>query len=121
MDWLDEAPCRGKHHDLWYPPLDAPSPSDYYAVGKLVCHSCPVWRRCATYGTNEVWGMWGGLTPQERKGTAKIVHGTTESYRRGCDCGQCDRPTKPTPVDLTKIPNQGSTFDIKVLLFDLIG
>lgn len=127
MEWAESALCRGLHPDLWYAPMDAPSPNDYYAVGKLVCHQCPVWEECLEYsktserGKQESWGMWGGLTPQERRGVTKLVHGTVEGYRRGCGCDTCRCSEVQTTVDLTKIPKKLEKFDVSTLLYELIG
>lgn len=114
------------HPDFWYAPMDAPSPNDYYAVGKLACHQCPVWKDCLEYsrssdkGKQESWGMWGGLTPQERRGVTKLVHGTIEGSRRGCDCDMCRYPEPKKLSDLTKIPKKLEQFDISTLLYELL-
>lgn len=121
FDWAQDALCRHKNADIWYPPMDATSPNDYYAVGKLVCASCPVWEECAEAGSSETWGMWGGLTPQERKGTVRLNHGTREMYRSGCRCSECAtaHDNKPDLVNLARIPSVGQTFDAKALLYEV--
>jgi len=127
MEWAESALCRGLHPDFWYAPMDAPSPNDYYAVGKLACHQCPVWRECLEYSKTsndnkqEVWGMWGGLNPQERRGTTKLVHGTIEGFRRGCDCDICRSATPQNVVDVSRIPRKLETFDVSTLLYELLG
>lgn len=120
-DWVQDSLCRHKSADIWYPPMDASNPNDYYAVGKLVCFNCPTWKECSKAGKNEVWGMWGGLTPQERKGTIKVNHGTREMYRLGCTCVSCSLAEIEIPkaVPLGKIPNMGVPFDPKSLLYDI--
>ena len=124
MEWAKDALCRGKHYDLWYPPMDASSPNEYYTVGKLACHRCPVWKECldAANANEETWGMWGGLTPQERKGTVKLQHYTVESFRKGCRCPQCREASVriPNRADLSQLPKQGEAFNIKALLYALI-
>lgn len=54
--------------DLWFPPLDAPRSSHYlyYDVARMVCNVCPVREKCEMLGTEEEFGMWGGMTPLER-------------------------------------------------------
>lgn len=121
MDWLKQALCRGKHPDIWYPPMDSPTPNDYYAVGKLVCAGCPVWKECLDSSENETWGMWGGLTPQERRGTVRPIHGSIEQFRNGCCCAECFDHPIPATVQLEKIPLKNTTFNVKDLLFDIIG
>ena len=115
--------CRHKNADIWYPPMDANNPNDYYAVGKLICFNCPTWKDCAKAGESEVWGMWGGLTPQERKGTVKIAHGTREMHRLGCSCKDCSvaEDTLPSKVLLDAIPKMGEPLYPKALLYYLAG
>lgn len=39
-----------------------------YRYGKSVCKTCPHKMECAEWGIeNEIHGLWGGLTPNERK------------------------------------------------------
>ena len=123
MDWMRDALCRHKNADLWYPPLESSTPNDYYAVAKLACHRCPVWEKCLDLGKSETWGMWGGMTPQERRGTVKLQCGTVEAYRKGCRCPQCREANVriPNRADLSLLPKQGESFDVKALLFTLIG
>lgn len=123
MEWLQDALCRGLHAHIWYPPLEAPNPTNYYTVGKKVCARCPVWKECLAEATknSETWGMWGGLTPQERKGTARVMHGTLENYRLGCPCRECKKAyfNNTANVDLSKLPRHGEDFDVSELIFVL--
>lgn len=123
MEWLGRALCQGLHAHIWYPPLESPNPGNYYAVGKRVCARCPVWRECLENATenNETWGMWGGLTPQERKGTARVAHGTVENFRLGCECSECKKAywTTNRSIDIDKLPRHGEDFDISELIFVL--
>jgi WhiB family redox-sensing transcriptional regulator len=53
-------------------PEDSVWPSErrlMVAAAKAVCNRCPLQDMCADYGimTNEDWGIWGGLTPEDRK------------------------------------------------------
>lgn len=120
---MTDALCRHKNADLWYPPMESNSPNDYFAIGKLACHRCPVWEQCLDLGYGETWGMWGGLTPHERKGILKLHCGTVEMYRKGCQCAECREAGNrvPNTADLSLLPNQGEAFDAKALLFQLIG
>lgn len=123
MEWLADALCKGMHAHLWYPPLESPTPGNYYTVGKAVCFRCPVWRECLAEATKneEVWGMWGGLTPQERKGTARVAHGTPEKFRLGCTCKDCRHASVRihNRVDMDKLPKSSEEFDISELIFVL--
>lgn len=111
MDWRDDASCKGRHIDLWYPPMDAEVPEHYYSIAREVCHRCPVWEQCLSDATKppvEVWGMWGGLTPQERtaltsaspKPSALRAHGSWLRYRQGCRCADCQ---ESQTVDLENV------------------
>lgn len=120
LEWMDESLCRGKNADFWFPPMEEANPSTYYKVGKSVCHACPVWKDCLEYAQNneEVWGCWGGLTPQERRSPHKIPHGTVEKLRLGCSCKECKRfVTIVKAPPLAEIPNMGDTYDIDSLIF----
>ena len=85
LDWMSEALCKGMHADFWFPPMEEANQSPYYRIGKSLCHHCPVWQECLQYAqtNNEVWGCWGGLTPQERNRPYKVSHGTVEKKRLG--------------------------------------
>lgn len=122
MSWRQHALCKGKNLDLWYPPLESTNHNDFYAIGKLVCYRCPVWKECLQSASNETWGMWGGLTPQERKGTVKTQHGSLEMFRLGCSCTECiDVSKKVLPkLDITQIPKPTDKVEAKSLLYGLI-
>ena len=70
MDWLDDALCRGKHADLWFPPLfveDRTAPESHYdELAKMVCDHCPVRTQCAKIGQDEEMGTWGGWSRRDR-------------------------------------------------------
>lgn len=113
--WFDRSLCKGKSPDLWFPPIESPNISQFYAVGRMVCDRCPVWEECLDYGKDEVFGMWGGLSPKERPigGTAVQVlklHGTIGRFRQGCNCEECSEaafaPLPKLPLDL--IPSDRS-------------
>ena len=108
-DWITEAPCGGKAKFMWYPPMEAKDPNQWYEMGRVVCSTCPVWMPCLEMGQTEKWGMWGGLTPKERKRPSN-KHGTWIDFRRGCRCGECwiahDTQMKEEPIDPDLLPNK---------------
>lgn len=70
-DWQLRARCRGRDSAIFF---------DYStgtaAVGTLdlagarrICDTCPVMQTCLEYAVaaNEPFGVWGGLTPEERR------------------------------------------------------
>jgi hypothetical protein len=71
MSDLDGALCRGLHSEMFFPPLfkeERQDPeSQYYWLGKFVCEHCPVIRECAKAGWDEEFGLWGGMTPKDRR------------------------------------------------------
>lgn len=69
--WTEHAACTGLGH-LMYP--DA---KDQYGIGSatLVCMNCPVRFECLKQAmdTGETWGIWGGLTYDERTSLRRRV------------------------------------------------
>jgi WhiB family redox-sensing transcriptional regulator len=123
MEWLREALCKGKNQDFWYPPLEEGNHTAYYRIGKSLCYKCPVWEDCLTYAKkkDEVWGCWGGLTPQERNKPDKVIHPSMESYRAGCRCLDCVGASKATYPQLPDqaFPVAHEPYDINDLIFKL--
>lgn len=76
VDAIDAAPivvpCTNTDADLWFPDDSDRGQSDTrmrYRVAKKLCAQCPVQQLCLEYALlqPETDGMWGGLTPVERK------------------------------------------------------
>lgn len=64
-DW-SLAACRGLPSSLFFAEHgDSPSVSE----ARAVCATCPIRVECLDYAVSngERWGVWGGLTPQERR------------------------------------------------------
>ena len=108
-EWIVEAPCSGKAQFMWYPSMEAKDPNLWYEMGRMVCATCPVWEACLASGSDERWGMWGGLTPKERKKPSES-HGKWTDYRRGCRCGRCwiahEEQMLGEPIDLDLLPDK---------------
>lgn len=74
--WMGRAACREYPVELFYPDdradLDPNQLTPTYKEARQVCHTCAVRRRCLEWALthNERDGMWGGLSPQERRGLA---------------------------------------------------
>tara|TARA_B110001454_G_scaffold205178_1_gene214554 strand:+ start:253 stop:642 length:390 start_codon:yes stop_codon:yes gene_type:complete len=124
-DWIEVAPCNGKAQFMWYPPMDAKDPNVWYEMGRVVCSTCPVWQSCIEYGRDEKWGMWGGLSPKERRRKV-VTHGKWTDFRRGCRCGPCwvahETQMAEEPIDLGLLPNsdQSDYDDPSRFLFDIL-
>ncbi|RBQ21545.1 WhiB family transcriptional regulator [Spongiactinospora rosea] len=73
--WQQRGICWGHEDpDLWFPSVadfkgyrDAGHAA--YSDARVICARCPVWRQCREYAleAGEEDGMWGGLTPRERR------------------------------------------------------
>ena len=61
--WQSHASCRGLDPELFFPAEDEPAPV------KAICEACPVRFSCLAFALDrgERYGIWGGLTPTERK------------------------------------------------------
>ena len=89
--WRDRAACEGMGCDLFFPePTAIPGVQGWrtsYDAAKVICDRCPVRQECLEEALryHEAHGMWGGLTPRQRK---------TEISRRGGErarvCHVCD-------------------------------
>jgi hypothetical protein len=130
-EWMSDALCRKMHGDIFFPPFDAQTPEINYLIAKQVCNVCPVWDSCLSMGRKEIYGVWGGLTPQERvplqKDTTNNLaeHGTVVRFRQGCACDDCDwaHTTRPlrNEIDVDVIPLIGEELpDLKILLQRLL-
>lgn len=73
--WMAAGACRDHPTDLFYPSRtlateerrrNGSTAAERRAVA--ICRTCPVRVECAAYAieTNEVWGVWGGLTELQR-------------------------------------------------------
>jgi WhiB family redox-sensing transcriptional regulator len=68
-DWRYRAACRGEDPELFFP-IGAAGPAlVQIARAKQVCARCPVRAACLRYAlvTGEDYGIWGGLTEDERR------------------------------------------------------
>lgn len=123
LSWSEDSLCKGLHSDFWFPPMEAPNQNAYYRIGKALCYACPVWKECLVHsrtsnkGNPEVWGMWGGLTPQERRNPHRVPHGTIESKRSGCACPECRIKDISLPISIDSIPKQGETYELEDVVF----
>jgi WhiB family redox-sensing transcriptional regulator len=80
-DWQERAACRGADTDEFYAEhvRSASAKHAQVRVAKEWCSICDVKQECLllALNTGDKWGIFGGLTPEER---GKI-------RRRVCDCG----------------------------------
>lgn len=69
--WTDDAVCKGKQTTIFFPPYT--QSLDRWFVPKSICADCTVQVECLNLvlrleDTDDRWGMFGGLTPEERRG-----------------------------------------------------
>jgi WhiB family transcriptional regulator, redox-sensing transcriptional regulator len=85
MSWTDKAECVNVDPEVFYPTIinDAGEEefddgtiwekfgdtSEYYDEARSICDMCPVKAQCLKHAmeNKERFGMWGGLTPIERR------------------------------------------------------
>ncbi len=104
FNWQDRAACKGvpvNIHDRYFFPGTSgrPAPEGAYDYARETwCNRCPVKQECLDFAldNNEKWGIWGGLSPEERRvlGGDTIRHGTLSGYTMhythgGIPCDLC--------------------------------
>lgn len=73
MSWHRHGACKSYPPDLWYPETLDERERRHVAIAarhaKLICSTCDVLDQCLEYAisSHESYGIWGGLTPEERK------------------------------------------------------
>lgn len=81
--WQDDAACRTEDSELFFPPMHAPRREKRAAErrAKRYCRSCPVQAECleAALEAEERHGIWGGMTPRERRRMFGTDRNSTES------------------------------------------
>ena len=80
-DWQLIAACRGMDVEMFFHPLDEGriGRSRRIEQAKVICHTCPVMTECRQHAltTREPYGIWGGLSENERAlllGVQKLRH-----------------------------------------------
>jgi WhiB family transcriptional regulator, redox-sensing transcriptional regulator len=65
-EWVRDAACAQTDPEAFFPYGET---STEVRLAKAVCNGCEVRTECLTYAleVDEQWGIWGGLTPRERK------------------------------------------------------
>jgi WhiB family transcriptional regulator, redox-sensing transcriptional regulator len=85
--WQDHAACHGSDSTIFFHPQNerglARMRRDRSA--KLICAACPVRIECADYAirAREPYGVWGGLTEEERERIYTRVSSTDFPRQRG--------------------------------------
>lgn len=73
--WVTSAACRGADAELFFKHEDETFAAriERENAAKEVCQRCPVRAECLQHAleANERFGIWGGLTPLERRSYAR--------------------------------------------------
>ena len=68
--WQSRAACTSMSSTMFFPPDDEPARvrAGRIAQAKVVCLTCSVLTQCRSYAlaADERYGVWGGLSEQER-------------------------------------------------------
>jgi len=80
--WRSAAACRFADPELFFPISDSGKSLEQVAEAKAVCAGCPVRRECLAFavGTQQLYGIWGGTTADER---SAVVHREGRLYSGG--------------------------------------
>jgi WhiB family redox-sensing transcriptional regulator len=72
-DWRLGAACRSVDPELFFPISYTGASMEQVTTAKAICSHCPVQPECLAFAlrTGQAHGIWGGLTEQERKHTAR--------------------------------------------------
>lgn len=64
--WVDRARCTDSDPELWFP---LPGRPDVSGDAKAICRGCEVAVECLEWSlvNNEQHGIWGGLSPTQRR------------------------------------------------------
>jgi WhiB family redox-sensing transcriptional regulator len=85
-DWRPEAACRGVDPELFFASdeiVNRQERLEREAEAKAVCLKCTVRSQCLSYALDagERYGIWGGLTAQERRALGRNRAGDAAAER----------------------------------------
>ena len=69
LRWREQAACRDRDTDLFFPVGVTGPAIAHIAAAKAVCQACPVRSDCLQFAitTNQEFGVWGGTSEEERR------------------------------------------------------
>ena len=84
--WMEHSLCRGTDSNLFFPDKGLGSAS-VYKYARKICDKCPVERQCLEYAVKNCIndGMWGGRSPNERRGFGTIDLGNVDEFELLCE------------------------------------
>jgi WhiB family redox-sensing transcriptional regulator len=77
----DIPPCQTTDPEIWFSD-DQEGSGTHYKLAKKLCGECPVQNLCLEFAlsSEEQFGVWGGLTPRERR-AMRVARGRTRGRR----------------------------------------
>jgi WhiB family redox-sensing transcriptional regulator len=77
----DIPPCQTTDPEIWFSD-DQEGSGTHYKMAKQLCSTCPVTDLCLQYSlaSEEMYGVWGGLTPRERR-AMRVAAGRTRGRK----------------------------------------
>lgn len=84
IDWREAGSCLGMDPDLFFPISQTGLTLDQIRRAKSVCAGCPVRQACLRFAmeSRETHGIWGGATPEERRGELRRRAKRAQRLRR---------------------------------------
>jgi WhiB family transcriptional regulator, redox-sensing transcriptional regulator len=81
-DWRRSAACRSADPDLFFPGTGG---AGRVEQAKALCNTCRVRRQCLQYAIteDEDYGVWGGMTEDERRRSSWLARSRRASALRG--------------------------------------
>jgi WhiB family transcriptional regulator, redox-sensing transcriptional regulator len=75
VDWRQAAACLSADPELFFPVSNSGRSREQEERAKAVCRTCLVRRECLQYALSmdEPYGVWGGMTEDERRRAARRV------------------------------------------------
>lgn len=77
-EWHARAACRGGGPAIWYPERGT---SAEMALAR--CKACTVRAECLEAGQSELHGVWGGMSPRERRRAARLAKRQADAEAQG--------------------------------------
>lgn len=78
-------PCQTTDPEIWFSD-DMEGSGTHYKLAKQLCNECPVQNLCLQFSlvSEEQYGVWGGLTPRERRSMRVAMGRTRGRPSRSC-------------------------------------
>ncbi|WP_080737185.1 WhiB family transcriptional regulator [Rhodococcoides fascians] len=108
--WQLRARCRGKDSTIFFDYGNAQSnisAETDLAAARRICNACPVMQKCLDHAvaSNESFGVWGGLTPEERASHRWRVRAISATWEQALQ--RNEHRTSVLLHELTTVTNVG--------------